>query len=252
MSYTISSGVSSGLGVSTLFSSLGKSQQDSVNSLSNILSDYASIKNGSYNKLVKKYVAKTKADGKDENDSAADTQSQTEQKISANAAALQASADDISSDRSLFTNKVTKKNEDGTESSDYDWNAITKKVKGFISDYNSVITKSIDSEDKGVLRGALSLVNSTAKQENTLNKAGITIGDDNKLSLDTDKLKGADISTLKSLFSGTASFAGRVSDMASGIKSVAKSAAASASSYNAKGVSDYSMVSASSFIDTNI
>ena len=51
--------------------------------------------------------------------------------------------------------------------------------------------------------------------EGLLNKVGITIGENNTLSLDEEKFKAANMSDLKALFSGSGSLADRVSQKAS-------------------------------------
>ena len=49
----------------------------------------------------------------------------------------------------------------------------------------------------------------TDKTSHLLSKIGITIGKGNKLELDEDELKKADISSLKTIFTGYNSFAGK-------------------------------------------
>ena len=63
---------------------------------------------------------------------------------------------------------------------------------------------------------------------NLLSKVGITIGKGNKLELDEDALKKANISTLKSLLMGHGSFTDKFSQKADSISKVASNAAATA------------------------
>ena len=213
------SGVS---GISSLFGTTsGTSQTRSFS-----LSDYASIKNGSYGKLVKSYYRN------EENEKAA----ATSEKSSANLASVRSGADslksaaDALSDPKLWEKKKikTKNEETGEEEEkeDYDWDAITKAVNSFADAYNSVIGSSGNSDSKDVLRNASWMVGDTEKTAKLLEKVGIEVGSDNKLTVNEDKLKEANVGTLKLLFNGHNSFADKVSAKASGISRAAAKTAA--------------------------
>ena len=73
---------------------------------------------------------------------------------------------------------------------------------------------------------------STKANSRLLSEVGITIGKENKLELDEDKLKNANISTLKTLFTGTNSFADRIAQKADAIS---KAISNSAKSYTSSG-----------------
>ena len=111
--------------------------------------------------------------------------------------------------KSLWEKKKTK---DGTE--DYDWDAITKAVNTFVSAYNSVVEQAGKSDTKDILRDAVWMTNGTKKSGALLAKVGINVKGDNKLEVDADELKKADINALKTLFTGHNSFANRVSQKA--------------------------------------
>ena len=198
---------------------------ETSNSSGNLLSDYASIKNGSYGKLLKAYYAKQDA----ENASMSGDGTKKLSLMKSSADSLKKSADALG-DPSLWEKKKMKKKDEETgketEVEDYDWDAITKAVKSFIEDYNSVVGQAGDSDTKNVLRNAMWMTGVTDSVENLLSKAGITIGKGNKLELDEDALKEANITTLKSLFTGYGSFAARISQKAGGLSSVAANAAA--------------------------
>ena len=57
----------------------------------------------------------------------------------------------------------------------------------------------------------------TGIMKNSLEKVGITIGSDNRLSLNEETFKNADFNKVKSLFNGGSSYAGIVSTSASRI-----------------------------------
>lgn len=219
------SGVS---GISSLFGTTSGTSQTSSFSLS----DYASIKNGSYGKLVKSYYRN------EENEKAA----ATSEKSSANLASVRSGADslksaaDALSDPKLWEKKKikTKNEETGEEEEkeDYDWDAITKAVNSFADAYNSVIGSSGNSDSKDVLRNASWMVGDTEKTAKLLEKVGIEVGADNKLTVNEDKLKEANVGTLKLLFTGHNSFADKVSSKAS---SISRAAAKTAATYTKDG-----------------
>ena len=151
----------------------GTSDSSSVGN-TNMLSDYAAIKNGSYGKLMKAYYAKQDAEklsGKGDT-----SQKLTLMKTSADS--LKKSADALN-DASLWGKKKIKKKDEKTgeetEVEDYDWDAITKKVKSFIDDYNDVVKEAGESNTKDVLRNASWMTGMTDKTSHLLSKIGITM-----------------------------------------------------------------------------
>ena len=198
-----------------------------TNSSSNLLSDYASIKNGSYGKLMKAYYAKMDAD----NASLTGDSAQKLTLMRSSADSLKKSADALNNSSLWEKKKITKTDEktgEENEIEDYDWDAITKAVKSFVEDYNSIVEAAGKSDTKNVLRNAAWMTGIADKAQNLLSQVGITIGKGNKLELDEDALKKANITTLKSLFTGYGSFADKISQKAGIISNVAANAAASA------------------------
>ena len=198
-----------------------------ANSSGSLLSDYASLKNGSYGKLMKAYYEQQNAEK-------ASLSGDTPQKLTlmrSGADALKKSADALN-DASLWEKKKFKEIDEETgeeiEVEDYDWDNITKKVKSFIDNYNSLVDKMGSSDTKNLLRNAAWMTNITDKAKNLLSKAGITIGRGNKLELDEDALKEADITTLKSLFTGYGSFTDKIAQKAENISKEAANAAVKA------------------------
>ena len=115
---------------------------------------------------------------------------------------------------------------------DYDWNAITKALKAFVEDYNTTVESAGESDTKDVLRNAVWMTKTTSAYEKTLAKVGITISGSNKLELDEDELKNADIASLKNLFTGHNSFADKV--MSKG-NTIARAAAGAGGTYTSNG-----------------
>jgi len=234
--------------VSYLFSNLSSSGSSSSLGNLNYLSDYASIKNGSYGKLLKAYYNKVGRDSSSTSTSnssklstslAADSV-KTLTAIESSAGKLKESADSLinKGTDSLFKEKnVTTKNDDGTTTTtkQYDTEAIYKAVSTFVTNYNSLIDSVSKSDSSSVSKAASNMTNITSLYSKTLEKVGITVGSDNKLILDKEAFESADISTLKSVFNNSPSFAYSISTQASYIDYAASREALKANTYNYTG-----------------
>ena len=226
---------------------------------SSMLGDYAMIKSGTYKKLLTAYYKSDKvSSGSSDSESStatkrydrfaekkqmedAATKNSTVSKqymtIRDEAGDLRTSAYALNS----YTLYNEKTGEDGTTS--YDREGIKKAVKNFVSDYNNLLTAASNTDgismSKGVYNGLSSLMKETKNNEAALNAIGITIGSDNKLVLDTEKLDSAEISSISSLFKGSSSYGSSVSTKASDIAREANTSAFSAtktsSSYSSTG-----------------
>lgn len=229
-----------------IFSSMGYGTQQADNTGFSLL-DYRSIKSGSYGKLLKAYYKKQDAA------SSAETSEAEKKQLTA----LRSSADKLRNaaldlmDEDLFEKKKIKtkdeKTGEETEKEDYDWDAIKKAVNNFVESYNSLIGSAGESDSTSVLRIGTWLTSLTEANSKLLDKVGITIGSDNKLKVDEDKLMKADISTLKTLFQGVNSFADKVVRKASQMGTAAtNSVGKSGSAYNSK--ADYDKLSSSGYL----
>ena len=149
--------------------------------------------------------------------------------------ALKKSAEALSNDE-LWEKKKIKKMDKKTgeeiEVEDYDWDAIAKAMKSFVEDYNDVTWQAGDSNSKDVLRNAVWLTGIVESNENLLSKIGITVGKGNKMELDEEMFKKADIGALKTLFTGHNSFTDKVSMKAN---SISNAAARSSGLYKSNG-----------------
>ncbi len=245
---TISGYDSSSIGV--LFSSLnsGSTKTSAMFGTSDLLginySDYATIKNGSYTKLMKAYYAK-EASG--DSSSSSITSTSTSKDSSKTLANIESAADDLkkasealrtNGDKSLFTKKQTT-DKDGKVSYEYDTDKIYKAVSDFVDSYNKMLKEGGDSNTNSILRSTKSMVNLTKANSNMLSSVGITIGTDNKLSIDETAFKKADMNTVKSLFHTTGGFGYQTSVQAGMIESYAKSEAEKANTYNKSGMYTY-------------
>ena len=197
------------------------------------VSDYSLIRSGAYKKLMKAYYSQDKSG----NVSNLVKNNQPASLLTAqDAASMSNSIKDVMK-ASLWEKKsVTKKDESGNETVklDYDREAIGKALQKFTEDYNKTVDAAGNSNSMSVLRNGAWLTKSTAVNSKLLSKAGITVGLDNKLSFDQEKLNSADISSVKSLFTGYGSYASQLLSRSNAIASTTAS-----SSYNRNGSYSY-------------
>ena len=112
---------------------------------------------------------------------------------------------------------------------------IYKAVDSFVSNYNKLIEGSAKSASDSITKRVDTLKNMTESNQKLLGQAGITIGKDDTLTLDKDAFAKADANTVKTLFSGSYSYASRVSSQSSFIDFAATQEAAKANTYTTKG-----------------
>ncbi len=215
----------------------------------NFFSDYAAIKNGSYGKLMKAYYAKDDSDGTptaaiskidSRTTSTAADSTRTLAAIEKSADKLKESADALISKGadSVFKQKeIVTKDENGVETAKkgYDTDAIYSAVSDFVKDYNSLLENAGNANATNISNKTLSLVNMTKANEKLLSDVGITIDKDNALSIHEETFKKADVSTVKTLFNGSGSYAYRVSAQASLIDFAANTESSRANTYTFNG-----------------
>lgn len=222
------------------------------------LGDYSSIRSGSYKKLLTSYYAKTRANETPKSSSSGNKANSVYSDLWKNSSAysyqgkalnkVKTEADELAKSASALTaqgkaslfNEVKKTTIDAetgvkTTTSGYDMDAITNAVKSFVSDYNSVVEAGTESSNANVMRNTQYMARMTSFYGNSLEDVGITIGKDSTLSLDTDKLKSANIDTLKKVFNGKNSFAGLTASRAQTMSQTAVRAASTASTYSRTG-----------------
>lgn len=193
---------------------------------STAISDMALIKSGAYKKLLNSYYASQGIDKKGNSVSSSTNKTST---ATDSTGKLQAASSDASSlveslkelgNRSLYQGKT---GEDGKTV--YDTDKITSAVKDFVSSYNSYIDSTGNLDSTSLLSKTLDVVSTSKRNAGLLKDIGISIGSDNKLNLDEEKLKKADVSTINSLFAGSGSYGSNVSAKASATSRIASSTA---------------------------
>ena len=142
---------------------------------------------------------------------------------------LNTEASDLAKSAAALSSKGSSSVFKTDSSGEYDMDAIASAVQSFVDDYNGTRSAVVKTTDSRSIQTAVNMVNGSKANESMLNKVGITIGSNNSLSLDTDKLKSADMADIKSLFSGTDSYAYGVAKQASQISSYAAAATSTGS-----------------------
>jgi len=198
-------------GITTLFGSLGNnSSSPSID-----LSQYAAIKNGSYGKLMKAYYSENKSEGTSASSTAkkstsTDTDTTGLSKLKSTSDELKKAADAVT-DSKLWSGSDA----DGSSSE------VKSAVKNFVDNYNKVIEQASKVSSDNVSNSVKWMTSLTNVMQKSLNRIGITVGTDNKLTLNEDTLASADASSLKSLFKSTNSYGSEIAQKASSISSAA-------------------------------
>ena len=223
-------GITGTSGNSFIEQCLGNSSSSSSSSTSNLM-DYSLIQSGAYKKLMTAYY---ESEAGSSSSSSTDTD-KTLSQVQTDAQTLAKKASTLS--KTSFT-------EDNRET-------ILKNVKAYVESYNDMIDVSDDVNNTSVLRSTLLITKQTAANENLLSQVGITIGKDNKLEIDEDTLNEASLSTLKTLFSGTGSYASYITTKSAQVYATAANALNSngtGSAYTSSG--SYTALSTGSIIDS--
>ena len=237
------SGINNNL-ASSFFTNLYGSSNSS-NSTLNFLGDYASIKNGSYKKLLKAYYKIGSSNNQSSSsDKTSDSKDATKKMQATKLATseLTKSAKALMDDSLFAKSKAVKNEQTGEVTYDYDRTKIEAAVKDFVSNYNAVIEDAGNADSNSILTKGVILTGATKANTNMLAKAGITIGKDNKLVLDEEKLKTADVTDIKTLFHDKYSYGSTVERNSSAMYYSASSSINSyARKYGSRGVNyDYS------------
>lgn len=228
--------------VGTLFSSFSSGRNtgstSNVFSATSIVSDYYSIRNGSYKKLLNAYYEKY---GKEDTNTAVSSKKSTtvSKDSTEQLAKVKSSSNKLSEStavllqngsKSLFK-EVELTDKDGNKTMGYDTDKIYDSVKSFVDNYNDVIKTAENSSVNSVARARTSMISSTKANSKMLASMGITINENNTLSIDEEKFKKADMSSVKSLFGSTGSYSYAVASRASQMSASAAFEASKTNTY---------------------
>ncbi|MCM1257113.1 MAG: hypothetical protein NC307_04595 [Roseburia sp.] len=132
-------------------------------------------------------------------------------------------------------NKVNKTDENGKIYMDYDKDAIYSAVKDFIKNYNTLLDKTEDSKTQSITQARKTMINYVAANKSKLSDMGITIDSNNKISINEEAFKKADMATVKSLFQDKGSLGKQLEQQISKIDMYAENEASKSNTYNNDG-----------------
>ena len=215
-------------GLSNITSLFGMGNTGSTSSLYSQLAQYSSIKSGAYAKLTKAYYGKN-TDTSKKTESTAKKSDVTDKLYTSKAADSVKALNAVETEANELVKSAKKLVDSGKDSlftseKEYDKDKAYEAVSKFVTDYNDTIDKLAGTSDTTVHNNASSMKRMTDIMKNSLSKAGISIGDDGKLSVSEEDFKKADFSKIKSVFSGKNSYADIISNSASRIASAASTA----------------------------
>lgn len=189
--------------MNTFFGSSGNSGSSLVSSLG----DLQMIRSGVYKKAMKSLYAAKK--------SSMDTSSSNAESIKeSDTADSKTSLSNLkSSAQKLY--QAANDLKSANYSSDAKPEDLLGKAKNFVEQYNNTLNTTKNMNSYSILQTAVWSTEQMNMSEKLLNKVGISIGENNTLSIDEEKFKEAKMTDLKALFSGSYSLADRVAQKAS-------------------------------------
>ncbi len=151
-----------------------------------------------YQSLVRSYYSTSSSESADTTESTATDTNYTSVKNNATELTTSASKLYTTGSSSLF-----KEDSNG----EIDMDELYSAVSDYVSDYNTAISSAYATKNTAITGIAGTMVSTTKNYESQLAEIGITINDDNSLSIDESTFTNADVDTIKSLFNGTSSYA---------------------------------------------
>lgn len=89
---------------------------------------------------------------------------------------------------------------------------VYKAFSAFVKDYNELLTNTDKSANSNVVNQASYLKTLVSGNKSALSRMGVTVNSDKSLSIDEEKFKEADMSSVRNLFDGAYSFAEKMTD----------------------------------------
>lgn len=108
---------------------------------------------------------------------------------------------------------------------EYSAEEYTKLAEKFADSYNGMIEGAADSDSQSVLQKGVIMVNTAKAYSSSLSRAGFTLGADNKLTFNKDKLSDVSATDIKTSF-GSYGFTQKTAQKAAQISTAAGSAGA--------------------------
>lgn len=224
---------------SSMFGTANSNSFTGMSGLYGSLGDYNSIKSGSYRKLLTAYYKNTASS----TDKTAKSVKKTSRKsVNETMTTVKKKTDSL---RSAAATLLEKGNASVFASEDK--TKMVSAVKDFVSAYNSTITEGTDASGNVATRTS-SMISNTKAYEKSLEEIGITIDDNNKLTVDEEKLTNVEVTKVKKLMNSSSSFVGQTARKAMKIGAAAQNAANGVGTYSSRGT--YNYVNMSNYFNT--
>lgn len=177
-------------------------------------SDYANIKSGSYAKLMKAYYGRDSVSGTSSSTGSTRSKSSNilekvleERRNPTVSKEVQTANANLTGGISMLKSSVSAlQNENtytDTEKGQTAADKVASAVKNYVAQYNNVVTTAKQSTLSGQTSNVAAMMRATAANADKLSEMGITINKNGTLQLNEGKMKTADTSKVKDLFSST-------------------------------------------------
>lgn len=194
--------------VTSLFGGLNSNNNNNLFGGIN-LSDYSLIKRGGYKKLMKSYYDEQSGKTTHKNNVTTNKKEQAVDKTGLTQ--MKKESDGLKSAVEAFNKDDLWKQTNG----EYDMEKITGAVKSFVNEYNDVINQSSKVNSKEISQTMRYMSSMTNTMSKALSKIGVEVGVDGKLSINEDTLKKANVTSIKSMFTGAGSYGAQIEAKAS-------------------------------------
>ena len=209
----------------SLFGSRNSIWSGSFFSASN-LGDLGLMKSGVYTKMLKSYndkeTTKSSSSSSDNSPTWDDIRKRyvtPEVKVDAKDTEAEKALSSVkSTSKTLSTDASALANMDFDKSSR---DEIYDAVKKMADSYNAVVDSAKKSSLTSISKSVSWMTDDTKARAKQLEKMGITIGTDNKITVDKDKFAKANLTDIKSLFKGSGGLADRHAQRANGLVNLA-------------------------------
>lgn len=213
----------------SLFGSRNSIWSGSFFSASN-LGDLGLMKSGVYTKMLKSYYEKVGSDTETKKSSSSSDNSPTWDDIRKRYVTPEVKVDakDTEAEKALSSVKSTSKtlSTDASALANMDFDKSSRDeiydaVKKMADSYNAVVDSAKKSSLTSISKSVSWMTDDTKARAKQLEKMGITIGTDNKITVDKDKFAKANLTDIKSLFKGSGGLADRHAQRANGLVNLA-------------------------------
>lgn len=213
----------------TFFGSKSSIASGSFLSASNF-GDLSLMRSGVYTKMLKSYYEQVEGDSDDTEKTSSNTSnksnyldnylaqigSKPETKTETTANKTLSSVKSTAKTLETAANELIGMNYDESSRED-----LYKAASKLVDSYNAVVESSAKSDNVSINKSVKWMTDDTKAREKQLNKIGITVGQDGKLSIDEEKFNQASLSDVRYMMEGDSSYTWKISQRATGLYNLA-------------------------------